>query len=35
MDQIIEEYVGVIMGTGVVYAMIFVFMNVLMGVMNV
>ena len=28
MDQIIEEYAGVIMGTGVVYAMIFVFMKI-------
>lgn len=35
MENIIEEYTGIVMAVIIVYAMILIFMTVLMGVMKV
>jgi hypothetical protein len=35
MENIIEEYAGIVMAEIIVYAMILIFMTVLMGVMKV
>jgi hypothetical protein len=35
MENIIEEYAGIVMAVIIVYAMILIFMTILMGVMKV